>query len=54
MLAQLGRLWRDEGGSIAIEYAIIGTSIAVVIVSGVSGIGLKLTGYFSEVSVALK
>jgi pilus assembly protein Flp/PilA len=47
-------LVRDESGATAIEYALIASLVAMVIISGVSGIGLKLSSYFSEVSSAMK
>jgi pilus assembly protein Flp/PilA len=45
---------RDENGATAIEYALIASLIAMVIITGVTGIGVKLSGYFSEVSSAMK
>lgn len=45
---------RDDVGATAIEYALMASLIALVIISGVSGIGLKLSSYFSEVSSAMK
>jgi pilus assembly protein Flp/PilA len=45
---------RDESGATAIEYALIASLVAMVIISGVTGIGVKLSGYFSEVSSAMK
>ena len=45
---------RDDNGATAIEYALIGGLIAMVIITGVTGIGVKLSGYFSEVSSAMK
>jgi pilus assembly protein Flp/PilA len=44
----------DDVGATAIEYALLASLIALVIISGVSGIGLKLSSYFSEVSSAIK
>jgi pilus assembly protein Flp/PilA len=45
---------RDDNGATAIEYALIASLIAMVIITGVTGIGVKLSGYFSEVSSAMK
>jgi pilus assembly protein Flp/PilA len=45
---------RDDRGATAIEYALIASLIAMVIITGVTGIGVKLSGYFSEVSSAMK
>ena len=44
----------DESAATAIEYALLGGLLALAIVTGVTGIGVKLSGYFSEVSSALK
>ena len=54
MFTRLEKLWCDERAAVAIEYALLATFLALVIVSGVSGIGTKLSGYFSEVSGGLK
>jgi pilus assembly protein Flp/PilA len=40
------RFLRDEGGSTAIEYALIGSLIAVVIIIGVSAVGSTLRDNF--------
>jgi pilus assembly protein Flp/PilA len=48
------RMLLDAGGATAIEYALIAAFLALAIITGVTGIGLKLSGYFSEVSGALK
>ena len=48
------RFVRDESGATAIEYALIGGLIALAVIIPVSNIGIKLSGYFSEVSSALK
>jgi pilus assembly protein Flp/PilA len=45
---------QDDFGATAIEYALIGSLIAMVIITGLTNIGLKLSDYFSEVSSALK
>jgi pilus assembly protein Flp/PilA len=45
---------RDDSGATAIEYALIASLIAMVIITGVTGIGVKLSSYFSEVSSAMK
>ncbi len=44
----------DEHGATAVEYALMATLIALAIITGVSGIGFKLSSYFSEVSSAIK
>ena len=54
MLRLTTKLRGDERGAVAIEYALLAMFLALVIVSGVSGIGTKLSGYFTQVSVGLK
>ena len=52
------RIWNfvgHENAATAIEYALLGGLIALMVVStGVTGIGTTLSSYFSEVSSALK
>jgi pilus assembly protein Flp/PilA len=50
-LAQLLR--RDDRGTTAVEYAIIATLIAVVIVAVVAAIGIKVNTMFTNVANAL-
>ena len=50
-------LWifvRNNHGATAVEYALIGSIIALSIVAAVTNIGVKLSSYFSEVSSAMK
>ena len=44
----------NESGATAIEYALIASLIAVALISILGALGTKLSGEFSEVSVALK
>ncbi len=44
----------DEKGATAIEYALIASLIAVVIISAVSLVGTKVSTVFSEVGNSLK
>ena len=44
----------DRCGATAIEYALIGSLISIMIVTGVSAIGTKLSGFFTQVSANLK
>jgi pilus assembly protein Flp/PilA len=44
----------DSSGATAIEYALLGGFLALAIITGATGIGVKLSSYFSEVSGALK
>jgi pilus assembly protein Flp/PilA len=41
---------RDETGATAIEYGLIASLIAIVIVGAVGAVGNKLTGTFNEVA----
>jgi pilus assembly protein Flp/PilA len=43
----------ENRGATAIEYALIAGLIAVVIVAGVTAIGTKLSGFFTNVSGSL-
>ncbi len=52
-----GRIWtfvRNDGGATAIEYALIAGLLALAVILPLSNIGVKLSGYFSEASSALK
>jgi pilus assembly protein Flp/PilA len=44
----------NEDAATAIEYALMAGLIALAVVSGLTNIGIKLSGYFSEISTALK
>jgi pilus assembly protein Flp/PilA len=41
---------RDEKGATAIEYGLIASLIALVIITSVTAVGTKLTNTFTEVS----
>ena len=45
---------RDEQGATAIEYGLIASLIAVVIIGAITTLGTKLTGTFGSVSTQLK
>ena len=45
---------RDDSGATAIEYALIASLIAVVIISAVSLVGTKVSTVFTEIGGALK
>jgi pilus assembly protein Flp/PilA len=45
---------RDETGATSIEYAIMGSCIAVAVVAAVSNLGSKVTGNYLSVGAALK
>ena len=44
----------DESGVTAIEYALIASLIAVVIITGVTLVGTKVSTVFNEVGTTLK
>ncbi len=44
----------DEAGATAIEYALMSSLIALVLVAVLTGLGTQLSAEFSEVSAALK
>jgi pilus assembly protein Flp/PilA len=54
MRSLLARFLRDEAGTTALEYAIIGGGLSIVIVYAVSGIGTNLSGRFASISTSLK
>jgi pilus assembly protein Flp/PilA len=54
MLALIKAFGRDESGATAIEYGLIATGIAVVIITAVKGIGTKLNTTFGSISTQLK
>jgi len=49
----LDRFIDDQSGVTAIEYALIGVLIAVVIVVAVTAVGTSLSGTFTAISSAL-
>ncbi len=50
----LKHFWKDESGATAIEYGLIAALIAVVIITGVTAVGTKLSTTFSDLSTNLK
>ena len=44
----------DESGATAIEYCLIATGIAFVLITAVNGIGTGLNGTFTSVNSSLK
>jgi pilus assembly protein Flp/PilA len=44
----------DESGATSIEYAMIASCIAVVLVAAISNLGTSVNGKFVSVQVALK
>jgi pilus assembly protein Flp/PilA len=49
----ISRFIRDESGATAIEYGLIAALIAVVIITGVTAVGTKLSGTFSSLAASL-
>ena len=45
---------KDCGGATSIEYALIASLIAIVIVTGVTAVGTKLSTLYGSVSANLK
>ena len=54
MFRHLVRLWKDQSGATAIEYAILASGIAVAIIAVVNGLGTQLNATFSSISTQLK
>jgi pilus assembly protein Flp/PilA len=54
MNSLLRKFVRDESGATAIEYGLIASLIAVVIITAVKTVGTNLSTVFSEVSGNLK
>jgi pilus assembly protein Flp/PilA len=50
MFLSLKNFVRDESGATAIEYGLIASLIAVVIIAAVTTVGNKLTTTFTEVA----
>jgi len=47
------RFWRDERGTTAIEYGMIGALVFLVIVTSVTAFGNKTTGVMDKVGTAV-
>jgi len=47
------RLLRDESGATAIEYGLIASLVALVIITALKGVGTKLNNKFQAVSNGL-
>ncbi len=45
---------KDESGATAIEYGLIAALVAVVIITGVSAVGTKLSAKFTTIAGNLK
>ena len=53
-MAILARFLADEAGATAIEYALIASLIALVIITSVQTVGTKVSTVFTEVGAGLK
>ena len=53
MIKSVREFFRNESGATAIEYALIASLIAVVIITAVQGLGTKVSTVFNEVDNAL-
>jgi pilus assembly protein Flp/PilA len=54
MFKKLRAFLENESGATAIEYGLIAALIAVVIITGVTAVGTKLSTVFTSVSTNLK
>ena len=54
MTTLLKQFLRDEAGATAIEYGLIAALIAVVIITGVTAVGTKLSTTFTNLSANVK
>jgi pilus assembly protein Flp/PilA len=50
----ISRFVRDESGATAIEYGLIAALVAVVIITGITAVGTKLSTTFVNLSTSLK
>jgi pilus assembly protein Flp/PilA len=50
----LKRFLNDEAGATAIEYGLIAALVAVVIITGITAVGTKLSTTFINVSTSLR
>ncbi|MFZ0631447.1 MAG: Flp family type IVb pilin [Acidobacteriaceae bacterium] len=49
----LARLRYEESGADMIEYALIGTLIALAAIASIQGVGTKVAGYYSSIANSL-
>jgi pilus assembly protein Flp/PilA len=54
MRAILRNFWNNQSGATAIEYGLIAALIAVVIITGVTAVGTKLSTTFTNISTTLR
>ena len=53
MLKQIRKFLKSESGAAAVEYGLITSGIAVVIIPAVNGVGNKLIAVFTQIQTAL-
>lgn len=53
-MKKFARFAKDESGATAIEYGLIASGIAVVVIGAVNGIGTNLNAVFTKVGANLK
>ena len=49
----LGRFWRDQTGVTAIEYGLIASLIAIIVIASLHNVGVRLSTTFSSVASSL-
>jgi len=54
MRAVLRNFWNNQSGATAIEYGLIAALIALVIITGVTAVGTKLSTTFTNISTTLR
>ncbi len=54
MTKQIRIFLGNDSAATAVEYALIGGFVALAVITGLTNIGVKLSGYFSEASSSLK
>jgi pilus assembly protein Flp/PilA len=53
MLSALKSFVRNQSGATAVEYGLIASLIALVIIASVTSVGTKMTGTFNKVAANL-
>jgi pilus assembly protein Flp/PilA len=54
MKSLLARFIRDQAGATAIEYALIASSISIVIIGAANGVGATVSNKYSTVASSLR
>ena len=50
----LKQFFADETGAAAVEYGLISAGIALAIITGINGLGSKLSAKFGSISASLR